>query len=388
MRMDDKPTQGQPFSPPPSIALGVDQNAISALVGALSPVVERYKHSTSESPVFRIADLNLGDGGIAACVVDAFRGHTANKSAHIRVSGTELDAGALEKAREMLGGRNALGLLDMQDASSSPAAALRNKLECGGGADVVMYAHAAYPNKLPSFKLARMVDRLGDMAAPHGAIVTLHNHGPSDADAIRKQALGLPGFSTAGLNCNTQQRLEQSFNSAKLHSFSVTVPNTVELPANIHAVEAIFSGTESTLNEKDVADAKTIRQTLEAIAGGKDKLDSTIAAMDDGERDTAKHYFTSRIREAGGHNLPITLGGGQMVMAFRSQDVAKEAFAEVHKACQQMSPPAIALPISRDLMPDFDKNAAHSAWKDALQQQGVAHPPRVCQAELDKGRVA
>lgn len=386
MRMDGKPTPVKPVSPLASIALGADQKAVSLLVGAVSGVIETHKSSTSESPLFRIADLNLGDGAMAATVVDAFRQQMNNTNAFVRVSGTELDESALESARELLDSRDALGVIGLHDASSSPAAELRNRLQCGGGADMVVYAHAAYPSKLPSFKLQRMVDRLGDMAAPHGAVVTLHNHGPSDVDDIRKQVFSRPAFATAGNNCNTQERLEQSFRDAKLHSFSVTVPNVAHLPVNLEAITAIFSGTESMLSGKDAKDAAQIRVTLEAMAGGKEKMDAAIEDMDDAARGKAVQYFEKRVKQAGGHDLPITIGGGQMVMAFRSQALAQEAFAAVNRTCMEMNPPAIALPISKSVMPEFDKKSAYSEWKSKLAEHGIHNPPKVCQADLDNNR--
>jgi hypothetical protein len=386
MRMDDKPSPVTSVSPLASIALGADQKAVSLLVGAVSGVIETHKSSTSESPLFRIADLNLGDGAMAATVVDAFRQQMNNTNAFVRVSGTELDESALESARELLDSRDALGVIGLHDASSSPAAELRNRLQCGGGADMVVYAHAAYPSKLPSFKLQRMVDRLGDMAAPHGAVVTLHNHGPSDVDDIRKQVFSRPAFATAGNNCNTQERLEQSFRDAKLHSFSVTVPNVAHLPVNLEAITAIFSGTESMLSGKDAEDAAQIRVTLEAMAGGKEKMDAAIEDMDDAARGKAVQYFEKRVKQAGGHDLPITIGGGQMVMAFRSQALAQEAFAAVNRTCMEMNPPAIALPISKSVMPEFDKKSAHSEWKSKLAEHGIHNPPKVCQADLDNNR--
>lgn len=386
MRVVGKPTVSSSFSPLPSVALGADQQAVALLVGVISGVVGQHKEAEHNSPIFRIADLNIGDGAVAACVVDAFRRHCHDASALVQVSGTELDAGALEQARETLTQRNALGTLGLQDASSCPASELRNKLQCGGGADMVVYAHAAYPCRLPAFKLSRMVDRLGDMVASHGAIMTLHNHGPSDVDNIRKQVLGLPILATAGMNCNTQQKLEQAFNDAHLHSFSVTVPNAVTLPANMQAIEAIFANGENTLNGKDAKDAATIRTTLEKVAGGAEKFATCVAEMDAAARDCATGYFAERIRKAGGADLPLTVGGGQMVLAFRTAGLAQEAFAAINRTCQSMEPPAIALPISRDVMPEFDKHSAHKEWKGKLAEQGITNPPRVCQTELDNTR--
>lgn len=81
--------------------------------------------------------------------------------------------------------------------------------------------------------------------------------------------------------------------------------------------------------------------------------------------------------------MPITIGGGQMVMAFRSQDLAREAFREVNTTCQEMTPPGIALPISSSVMPEFDKHASHRRWKGKLAERGIVNPPRVCQTEQD-----
>lgn len=382
MWMDDAPARNA-SAPPLSLTLGADGQAVSALLGVVSAVVTGHKSTSHDEAVFRIADLNIGDGHIAASVVDAYR--TTDRSGAVRVSGTHTDSTALEAARGALQGRGVLGMLDMQDASASPAAALRNRLECGGGADMVLYPHAAYPDKLPAFKLPRMVDRLGDMAAPHGAVVTLHNHGPSDVDDIRGKVLGLPVHAAAGLNCNTQQRLEESFQNARLHSFSVTVPNTISLPTNMKAVEAIFIGDVVHLDGKDAADAASIRDTLETLAGGTQALDAAIAGMNGAQRVKAVQYFAQRIKQAGGRDLPLTVGGGQMVMAFRSPEVAQEAFAAVNQVCRTMNPPAIALPISQDVMPEFDKRGAHADWTGKLAEQGIT-APKVCQAVLDKGR--
>lgn len=384
MWMDDTPTQKSAAVPPLSLALGTDGKAVSALLGVVSAVVNAHKIVETDEAVFRIADLNIGDGHIAASVVDALR-EGGNISGAIAVSGTHTNPDELTAARKTLGKLDVLGTLDVQDASTSPALSLRNRLECGGGADMVLYAHAAYPDKLPAFKLPRMVDRLGDVAAPHGAVVTLHNHGPADVDDIRGKVLGMPVFATAGVNCNTQKRLEDSFQSAKLHSFSVTVPNTIDLPANMKAIESIFIGSEANLAGKDLADAKTIRATLETLAGSKDALSDAVAGMDGSQRVKAVQYFAERIKQAGGHDLPITVGGGQMVMAFRSPQVAQEAFAAVNQVCSQMTPPAIALPVSREVMPEFDKRSAHADWSASLTQRGIK-PPMVCQAELDRGR--
>lgn len=386
MRVVGRPTVASSFAPPMSMAFGTDQQAVSALVGAVFSVVERHRISSHDTPLFRIADLSIGDGTLAVSVVDAFRAHGRDASAMVRVCGTETDATALEQAREALMQRDALGVLGVHDASSSPAAELRNKLECAGGADVVVYAHAAYPHRLPSFKLSRMVDRLGDMAAPHGAVITLHNHGPSDIEDIRRQVLGQPVHSAIGVNCNTQGRLEAAFDGAKLYSFSVTVPNMVALPANMKAVKALFDGEEKSLSGKDAADAAIIRETLEVIAGGRERFAEALAGMDEAARQQASHYFAERIRHAGGRDLPLTVGGGQVVMAFRSQNVAQEAFAAASAACQEMSPPAIALPITREVMPEFDKQSAHKDWKSRLADHGIVNPPRVCQSGLDSGR--
>lgn len=384
MWMDDKPARESNVAPL-SMTLGADSQAVSALMGVVSSVINTHKISETHEPTFRIADLNIGDGHIAANAVKAVRDSCGASASSIRVSGTDIDLDSLDAARRNLKSCDALGTLAQQDASSSPANMLRNRLKCGGGADMVMYAHAAYPDKLTAFKLPRMVDRLGDMAAPHGAVLTLHNHGPSDVDDIRQAVLDIPGHSVAGLNCNTQHRLEKTFQDARLHSFSVTVPATIDLPANMRAVEGIFIGDEKNLGAKDRQDAKVIRETLEILGGGAEAFKEAVADMDGMQRVKAVQYFDKRIKAAGGKDLPITVGGGQMVMAFRSQQVAQEAFAAVNEACQEMVPPAIALPISRDVMPEFDKQTAHAEWSDTLQKSGIK-PPRVCQSELERGR--
>lgn len=385
MWMDDKPSQAAGL-PPLSLRLGADGQAIAALMGAVSAVVNNHKKAETADTVFRIADLNIGDGHIAVAAADAYRAHCGAEAGSITVSGTDSFSGNLATAKKALAAKKALGVLDLQDASSSPANMLRNRLKCAGGADMVMYSHAAYPDKLQPFKLPRMVDRLGDMAAPHGAVITLHNHGPADVDDIRKQVFNLPCHAAAGLNCNTQHRLESAFDAAQLHSFSVTVPNTLDLPANMRAIEAIFIGDTRNLGGKDAADAKAIGEVLQELAGGADALKEAVAAMDGTAKVKAVQYFANRIKEAGGKDLPITVGGGQMVMAFRSAKIAQEAFATVNDICQQMSPPAIALPISRDVMPEFDKHSAHNEWKGRLAEHGISRAPKVCQVELDRGR--
>lgn len=385
MRMDSQPTLGSSFAPPSSIALGADQYAVSTLVGAISTLIHRRKGNLFESPIFRIADLNIGDGSVSACVVDAFRRH-CGQDAYVRVSGTEKDAAVLEQAREALLARNALGVLDVQDAASNPAKTLRNRLECGGGADMVVYAHAAYPERLSGTRLPRMVNRLGDMVATrHGAVVTLHNHGASDADVIREKMTGRRNHSTAGVICNTQHKLEQAFNDTHMHAFSITVPNAVTLPANMRAVDAVLSRGEAALGGKDAADAAAMRDMLEKLSGGGKELDAALAAMGDDARQDLSAFFRRRIRQAGGKDMPVTVGGGQMVMAFHSAELAQEAFKAVNIACREMSPPAIALPISRSVMPEFDKSGAHEEWKGKLAEHGI-DPPRVCQTELDGGR--
>jgi hypothetical protein len=385
MWMDDEPGQTDNL-PPLSLSLGADGAAVSAIVGAVSGVVNGHKRAQTQETIFRIADLHIGDGHLAAGVVGAYRLHCGAQAGAVVVAGIDTSSEYLQQAQKNLEAINALGPLDLQDVSGSPANMLRNRLQCGGGADMVMYAHAAYPSKLPPFKLPRMVDRLGDMAAPHGAVVTLHNHGPADVDDIRRQVLGMTSHTTAGINCNTQQRLEDAFHKAQLYSFSVTVPNTIDLPANMRAVEAIFVGDMGNLSVADAQDAKAIRSVLQTLAGGEKPLRDAISAMDGGERVKAVQYFADRIQKAGGKDLPVTVGGGQMVMAFRSPVVAREAFSTVNSLCQQMTPPAIALPISRDVMPEFDKHSAHSVWRDRLTQHGISRAPRVCQVELDRSR--
>lgn len=357
------------FVPPLCVTLGADHDDTPSIVGQLSKIVSarRFAAATSANPLHMLY-FNIGNGGLAGQMADAI-------AAPLRISGTENDAVAMEEARRVLVGKAALGALHSLDPSNSPAMALRNKFGCVGGADLLVYAHGAYPGRLPQFKMSRMVERLGDLISRNGAIVTLHNHGPSDVDTIKKSVFGLPNFSAAGVNCNTQHRLESAFGEAKLYSFSVIVPNYMELPANIVALEAIFEQKTAFLDDKDAEDAEILLKTLESVAGGKEALQETLQGVDS----LSLRFFKDRIAETGGKSLPITVGGGQMVMAFHSLEMAQEAFAAVRDASRSMDIPPIVLPIHREVSPQFDKHTSYGEWKVMLQKRGLVEPPIVAQ---------
>lgn len=359
---------GGGFIPPLCVTLGADHDDTPQIVGQLSRIVEARKTAATSANPLHMLYFNIGNGVLAGQMADAI-------AAPLRISGTESDAMAMEEARRVLVGKAALGALHSLDPSNSPAMALRNKFGCVGGADLLVYAHGAYPGRLPQFKLSRMVERLGDLTSRNGAIVTLHNHGPSDVDTIKKSVFGLPNFSAPGLNCNTQHKLESSFNEAKLYSFSVIVPNYMELPANIIALEAIFERKEMFLDGQDAEDADVLLKTLESVAGGKEALQETLQGMDS----LSLKFFKERIAETGGQSLPITVGGGQMVMAFHSLDMAREAFAAVQAASRGMDIPPIVLPIHREISPQFDKHTTYGEWKVTLQKRGIVEPPLVAQ---------
>lgn len=375
---DDAPTRNHLFTPPLSVTLGAESPTVFALIGAVSGVVNRHK--AGEKSIFCIADMNIGDGDFAARVVDEYRDQCKESSRIVKVSGFDTDCQDFQKAESLLAERDALGILREADIVTTPSGRLRNYLECGAGADMVLYAHAAYPAKLQKSKLPRMVDRLGDMALEKGAIISLHNYGPADVDDIPKHALALPIQMVAGVFCNTQGDLETQFEQhQELHSFSVTVPNTIELPANIAAVKAILEGKENRLGKKDAADAEIIAGTLAKLVDGAEQLYTILRRMGDEQRAKAMDYFTRRITLCGGRNLLITVGGGQMVMAFKSVILAKEAFFAVNELCQRVTPPAIALPVSTTIMPEFNKVDAHETWKAQLGVLCVT-PPQVHQA--------
>ncbi|MBM3618985.1 MAG: hypothetical protein FJX23_10650 [Alphaproteobacteria bacterium] len=359
---------GTGFIPPLCVTLGADHDDTPNVVGQLSRIVSARRSGVAAENPLHMLYFNIGNGVLAAQMADAI-------ASPLRISGTESDAAAMEEARRVLVGKSVLGALHDLDPSNSPAMALRNKFGCVGGADLLVYAHGAYPGRLPQFKLSRMVERLGDLTSRNGAIVTLHNHGPSDVDTIKKSVLGLPNFSAPGLNCNTQHKLENAFGEAKLYSFSVIVPNYMELPANLVALEAIFERQEMQLEGKDADDAEILLQTLQKVAGGKEALQETLQGLDS----LSLRFFKERIAETGGKSLPITVGGGQMVMAFHSLEMAQEAFAAMRDATRSMDIPPILLPIHREVSPHFDKHASYGEWKVTLQKRGIVEPPIVAQ---------
>ena len=385
MWMDD-PTQSDSLTPqkPPSMALGTEQASFGTLMQGLSSLINTHKSQLSAPPHFHVVDMKLGDGEFAAGLVDHYRTTHTDGSRPIVISGIDTNPQGLGDARDRLADKSALGQVHEIDAANTVASTIRNRLECAGGSDLVLFSHAGYD--LPAFKLPRMVDRLSDMVAPYGAVVTVHNHGASDAHDIRGKVMGIASHATPGLRCDTHPRLEQAFAGGKLTSFSVTVPNVVKLPANAVAIEAIFSGNEAVLGGKDAVDAAQFRSVLEVIAGGKDTFDTAIANMDETARDAAIEHFADKMAHARGGEMAITVGGGQMVMAFRDPQLARQAFGAISKAAGDMSPPALALPISPALTTGFDKQAAHANWKAALEEDhGITNPPAVPQA-LGAGR--
>lgn len=367
------------FIAPLCVTLGADHGDTPHVVGQVAQLVGK-KRNQAANPL-NMLYFNIGDGMLAGQMADAIRSRMPAQS--IRISGTEQNEQLLPQAQSLLKHKSALGVLHALDPSNSPAVALRNRLECVGGADMLVYAHGAYPGRLPAFKLSRMVERLGDLIAPHGAVVTLHNHGISDVDTIRKQVLGLAHFSAPGLHCNTQHKLESAFGAARLHSFSVIVPNYLELPANLLALEAIFEGADHELDGQDADDAEVLRRTLEQVAGGKEVLEETLQEADA----VALEFFRDRITGAEGKSMPITLGGGQMVMAFHSLEMAQAAFAAMQEAARHMDIPAIVLPIDRAIAPELNAHATHSEWKQALQKRGIIQPPEIAQLAAQRQAV-
>lgn len=359
---------GGVFIPPLCVTLGADHDDTPQVIGQLSRIVSARKSAVTSANPLHMLYFNIGNGVLAGQMADAI-------AQPLRISGTECDEATMEEARRVLVGKAALGALHSLDPSNSPAMALRNKFGCVGGADLLVYAHGAYPGRLPQFKMSRMVERLGDLTSRNGAIVTLHNHGPSDIDTIKKSVFGLPNFSAPGLNCNTQFKLESAFAEAKLYSFSVIVPNYMELPANIVALEAVFEQRTAMLDGQDADDAEVLLKTLETVAGGKDALQETLRDMDA----LSMRFFKDRIAQTGGKSLPITVGGGQMVMAFHSLEMAQEAFAAVRDASRGMDIPPIVLPIHREISPQFDKHSSYGEWKVTLQKRGIVEPPIVAQ---------
>ncbi|MCH2548073.1 MAG: hypothetical protein MK052_10760 [Alphaproteobacteria bacterium] len=386
MRHECESTQPSPFNAPSHHVVMADSNnpAVASLIGIVTSIIHSQKNTSSS---FRIADMNLGSANFTSNTVDAIR-ETCGEQANVQVSGTTTNESAIANMREWLSAKNALGELHNEDASTSPANRLRNRLNCSGGADMVLFAHGAYPANLSTSKLPRMVDRLGDVAADHGVVLTLHNHGPSDADEICQHVFDMPMRSSAGLNCNTQHKLEKSFQDAKLYAFSVTIPNATEFPANAQAFDAVFNQSNAGLSAKDQKDTIAIQERLAKMLGGEKNLKAAISAMDEDAQSQASQYFKRRITasKSESNTLAITVGGGQMIMAFRSKNIAQQAFDEISKSCENMHPPAIALPITRSLMPNFDKSAAHAQWTEKLSAIGIAKPPQVCQLELDHQR--
>lgn len=371
------------YPAPLSVMLGAEQQSLNTLMGGLSSVISNHKFEAQGAGIFHVVDMNLRDGMFASGLVDGYRNLGAGEDRPIIVSGTHSDETQVETVRAALLGKNALGQVHALDATTTVAKILRNKLECVGGGDLVMYAHAAYPGQLPGFKLPRMVDRLADMVSPHGAVVTLHNSGPSDVEDIRRKVLHLPNFASPGLTCDTHGRLEQAFSGTKMYSFSITVPNLVKLPANEKAIQALFNGEEAALEGQDATDAAKIRNVLEVIAGGKQTLDEAIAEMGDASREQAQRYFAERAMNAGDSTFSLSVGGGQMIMAFRSLDVARGAFDAISQKAAQMNPPALTLPITRDVAPTLDKTGAYAEWKETLaEKHGITNPPAVGQAAI------
>lgn len=353
--------------PPLCVTLGADHSDTPQVVAQLAQIIQRRKTRQINNPLHMLY-FNIGNGEMAGHMVDMC-------CSPLRISGTEQDEAALESAKSLLARKKSLGLLYSLDPSNSPASALRNKFECVGGADMVVYAHGAYPHRLPQFKLTRMVERLNDLTAPHGAVVTLHHYGPSDVDHLRRNIGLQPHFAAAGVACNTQHRLENAFNEGKMYAFSVIMPNCFDLPANLVALDALFAGDESSLTTEDARDAALIRQVLEQVAGGKEALDETLQ----GAESLALRFFKDRIAEHAGASLPITLGGGQMVMAFHSLELAQEAFLLMQAASRSLPIPSIVLPISTDVAPSFDKRGTYEEWTVTLRKRGILQPPQVAQ---------
>lgn len=367
MRLDFP--QEEDAMPPPKIMLEADARSIALLVGELTECLESYKRDRMASRTFRIADLHLYSSEISRSISRTVR-HHLKYSDHLRFSGTLRKQGAQELFESLLTEQNLEGHIIEEDASSVPASHLRNRLGCGGGADLVLYAHAAYPAFLPKHKLARMVDRLSDMVSPIGGIVTLHNHGQSDVELISDYVLG-HGKRHVGHHCGTQQRLQEAFADSKLHSFAVTVANVVSLPANRIAIRKIIEG-----RELDCDDSRLIYSAFCKIAGGETQLKHHLDCLNEVKRRRAMEFFDKRILAAGGKEMPITVGGGQLLFAFRNFELAKLAFHLLNIVCREMHPPAIAIPLSRSLRAVWDEELETGIWNERLTAGGIITPPQ------------
>lgn len=369
-----------------SLPFGDEQPIIHHLMGKLSDVIHQHKFVQKGPQHLLMVDLNMGNGAFAEGFVDTYLKSPAGQTGTISISGTGHCDDQLEEARSRLRRKNALGQLFEMDPSNTVGQQLRNKLGCVGGADIVAYAHAAYPSRLPSHKLPRMVDRLGDLIAGHGAVVTVHHHGASDVDEIKSKLFKKPCFSAPGRNCNTQHKLESAFSEANLHSFAITVPNYMTVPANLKAIEAIFTQQDAELSGRNAGDAVILRGVFEQIAGGKETFAEVLAEMGESERSGAIKYFADKIENGNGKTMPLGLGGGQVVVAFRSPELAAEAFQVMTRETGKLDIPAVVMPLSRGLSAGFDKKAAYGDWKEKLgREHGISNPPAVCQAERDSG---
>lgn len=355
--------------PPPKIMLEADAHSISLLVGGLTECLENYKRTYMASRTFRIADLHLYSHEISRSISRTVR-HHLKYSEHLRFSGTLRKSGEQEQFESLLSEQNMEGHIIEDDASSMPANHLRNRLGCVGGADLVFYAHAAYPAFLPKHKLARMVDRLGDMVSSIGGIVTLHNHGQSDVELISDYVLGHQKRH-AGHHCGTQQRLQEAFAESKLHSFAVTVANVMSLPANRSAIRKIIEGKEC-----DCEDSRLIYAAFCKIAGGEAQLKHHLDCLNEVKRARALEFFDKRILAAGGKEMPITVGGGQLLFAFRNFALAQQAFHHLNITCREMHPPAIAIPLSGSLQSIWDAELETGIWNERLSARGIITPPQ------------
>lgn len=371
---------------PVSLRLGAEQDALTRLVGGVSEAISSYKPDTTP---FQVLDMNLYDGSLACSVVDGYRICFPDPGRSITISGAYSDEAYLEAARTQLSERNALGRIAALDVGSTVANVLRNKLNCVGRGDLVLYAHAAYPHYLPPFKLPRMVDRLADMVSDHGAVMTLHSYGTSDVDLIREHMLRMPSFGSPGRDCGTQKKLEEAFGmaSSQLHAFSVTIPNVVMIPDNSKAVAAIFNNRQAGLIGQDAIDAAKIRNVLEVVAGSADTLNAAIADLSAEEKNHAQDFFAGRSQHSHNGDIALTVGGGHMVIGSRSLEVSRSMFAAMQDVAAGMQPPALVMPISNSVSPNFDRLGTHAEWCQILKHHhGIAHAPQVNAVSLATDR--
>lgn len=355
---------------------------VSALLGTVGGILQRHKaQALGGATTFHALDMRMAQPAWMEQLAQTLHTQGVVTPGGLRVSGFHPEERVVTAAGERLASNGFEASLHSLDVHTTEGLKLRNRL--GGWADLAVYAHAAYPHQLPEFKLPRMVSRLGDMLAQHGAAVTIHHAGGSDVDHICKDILHLPVASKAGLRCQTEQMIEQSFGASKLHAFSITVPNFVQIPNDPEAFEAVFHQLEpAQLTETTRQHAAQVWNVLAEMAGGHEVLQEAIESMGESARTIAVQHLVERGKAEPNQPLTLSLDSAQVVMAFRNLEVAREAFAQVQQMGEAMSPPCLALPISRTIAPETDKQKMHDDWCARLESDhGVSHLPTVCQIQ-------